>query len=163
LIGIVRNYASFWRRSAGWLIDGLLIGVVFVCVGQIMLANAPAWLAPLVWIGPWIYLISLTAGGATIGQRAVGIKTIDDLNGVPGYFRSMKRAMLPAAVTLFPTWLIDVLLSSSDPTLNEALGYSAIVMLIALSIWILDHCWMILNDRKQTLHDKMAGTYVVWR
>lgn len=91
-------YAGFWRRSAAYLIDGVILFLGYVIVlfiffyapVQISIANGihpdmntSELIAVLtflpIYIGPWIYFALMESSNTqgTFGKMALGIKVID--------------------------------------------------------------------------------------
>jgi uncharacterized RDD family membrane protein YckC len=138
-----RDYAGFWRRVGASLVDGLLFLPVGLIFGVALTGTGPELIAQLAWL---VYAISFDAQGATLGKRALGIKVIDAAGYPPGFGRSATRHVLDVAYAL----LIVV-------GLNQAGGLLVVLGLIGL----VDVLWMLWDEDRQTLHDKLAGTYVV--
>jgi uncharacterized RDD family membrane protein YckC len=82
--------AGFWRRFAGAVLDGIVIGIVDFIL-QAALKGVGAGLALLVSIA---YFTTLEGGptGQTLGKRALGIRVISLDDGGPiGYGRGFIR------------------------------------------------------------------------
>lgn len=133
--------SSIPRRIAARLIDGALIGFVWVVpmalTGHIDTdsVNVSTWLANAVWI-TWIayevLLVWLT--GQTLGKRMLGIQIVDGTTGaVPNVDQAVRRGL--------PTIIQGV------PILG-ALG----TLMWVPALW---------RPRRQGLHDRLAGTIVV--
>lgn len=82
-------------------------------------------------------MLLLTRRGQTIGKMAMGIRILD-----------MKSNALPRFTNL-------ILLRTILPSIIYSLSVVGLLFLIA------DLVVMLSNDRRQSIHDKMAGTYVV--
>ena len=145
------EYASFWARSVGWLIDALIVAIIqsaFVPVisfGFIQpwywwtnqFSNEPDVLA-LWFVGTGILLLILIAGayfvgfwvwrGQTPGKMAMGIKI------VPAKGSSV----------------------TAEQALLRYLGYIVCSVLL-----FIPYLWIAIDSRKQGLQDKFANTYVV--
>jgi uncharacterized RDD family membrane protein YckC/Tfp pilus assembly major pilin PilA len=129
-------YAGFWRRAGAYVIDYVLVAVVFTIFGKAFTGPShpsTSGLASLaLLIGGCLYYVLLESSSmqATLGKRAVGIK-VTDLDG--------ER--------------IDF---------GRALGrmFGHILSFITFSIGF---AMAVFTDRRQTLHDKLAGTLVVKR
>jgi uncharacterized RDD family membrane protein YckC len=117
--------AGFWRRFAGALIDGIVIGVVNEIL-RLIFGNAGGLLGFIVGGAYFTYFHGKT--GQTPGNAVLGIKVVDvrDNIGQPiGYGRALVR------------WLVSIV--------------SAIVFLLG-------YLWMLWDPKKQTWHDKAAGS-----
>ena len=124
-IGAV-EYASFWRRFAASLIDGVIlsiVGTILLAISRVAYENGLEAVVSIVYIiGFWVWR------GQTPGKMLVGVK-IFAVDGRP---------------------------ISLGGSILRYIGYivSALILLIGY--------FMIAWDcRKQGLHDKIAGTYVV--
>jgi uncharacterized RDD family membrane protein YckC len=130
--------ASWGRRAAAFLLDGLLLIGVFVATS--VLASATAGLGGLeaVWGLEILFLPSLYqwfmvgAWGQTLGKMALRVRVVrgEDAGRV-GYPRALGRVA--------STW---------------ALGFFVVPLLLAF-------LWPLWDKRNQTLYDKMVNTIVV--
>jgi uncharacterized RDD family membrane protein YckC len=121
-------YAGFWDRFAAWFIDTLIL-LVPNGILQYGLGNGGSFLAI---IASWLYfaLQESSSAQATIGQKAMGIKVIND--------------------------------QGQQISFGQATGryFGKIISGLILLIGYLMMLW---DPKKQTLHDKMANTYVAKR
>jgi uncharacterized RDD family membrane protein YckC len=120
--------AGFWRRFAGSLIDGIVVGVVSGILRAIF-GSAGEGLGFVIGGAYFTYFHGKT--GQTPGNAVLGIRVVDvrDRPGQPiGYGRALVR------------WLVSIV--------------SAIV-------FFLGYLWMLWDGRKQTWHDKAAGSVPV--
>jgi len=138
-----RAYAGFWRRAGASLVDWLLFLPVTLIFGGALTGAGPELIAQLAWLA---YAVPLDAQGATLGKRVLGIKVTDAAGEPPGLGRSATRHVLDVAYAL----LIVV-------GLHEAAG----ILLVLGLVGLVDVLWMLWDEERQTLHDKLAGTYVV--
>jgi uncharacterized RDD family membrane protein YckC len=141
-------------------IDAIFIGFgINLIVGMLPIGiSAFDWLIYI--LAPWIYVVALTAAGATAGKRIVGIQVIGSDGMNPGVRSATKRSFLPFLLSTIPS---VVLLSSMITSANllSSIVAAAVASLVALALWMIDVLWMLGNDRRQTLHDKIGGTMVV--
>ena len=158
------RFASFWRRVAASMLDGLVIGIaVSVLSGLIPADNAvgTGLIAPIVFfLGPWVYVVSLPATGATLGKQMVGIRVVDGDGSPPGLRRATRRTFLPFLLSVAPT-VVLVSALMIDTNLMTGLLVFVAASLVAFAFWWIDVLWMLGNDRRQTLHDRLGGTMVV--
>ena len=133
--------ASIPRRIAARLIDGAIIGFVWVvpmaATGHIDTngLDVSTWLANAVWV-TWIaYEVSLVLlTGQTLGKRILGVQVVDGATGaVPNADQAVRRAV--------PTIIQGVPILGAFGTL----------------MWV-PALW---RPRHQGLHDRLAGTVVV--
>ena len=126
------------------VIDSLLIWLVFVVLyfafGVLVFRGGPAQGAARVvllllgYFGPTLYyIVAIAEGGQTVGKMMSDIAVRRDGNedDSVGYFRAFLRAVIPPFL-----WL-------------------------PLIPGILDVLWPLWDGKRQTLHDKIAGTVVV--
>ena len=156
------RYASFWIRVGATLIDGLvfiplsipfLIGIWnrmsteidrSIATGQPVdvtpyLGRFAGWALTLAVITYAYQALMVRYFGGTIGKLAVGIRVRTDDGNVVGWREALLRPVLQLIVSV----------GSFVPG--------------AGLITLLDDLWMLWDRQKQTLHDKVAGTIVVYR
>jgi len=154
-----RDYAGFWKRFAARIIDLMIVGVV-TSVLAAAIAFGSGWSGVFIWrvfgagggsetiaggvmaatwvvtlILNWLYFTLLESSGrqATVGKMALGI-VVTDLNGARISF-AKANARFWSQVLLGLIWLVLVV------------GYIMAGF----------------TERKQALHDLVAGTLVVNR
>ncbi|MEQ8439038.1 MAG: RDD family protein [Ilumatobacter fluminis] len=155
-----RQYAGFWARFGGYLLDSILYGLLFVpfmiaffvllAIGlddcytdpftDELVCNGREEVAPIVagsllmFVGflivVFVYLRALAKTGQTWGRKIVGIRVINARTGAA------------------PGW-------------GKAIGRSLFAGFISANIFYLGYLWMIWDGQNQTWHDKVADTYVV--
>ena len=138
------DYAQYGRRVKAAVIDSLLIWLVFVVLyfafGVLVFRGGPAQDAARVvllllgYFGPTLYyIVAIAEGGQTVGKMMSDIAVRRDGNedDSVGYFRAFLRAVIPPFL-----WLL-------------------------LVPGLLDVLWPLWDEKRQTLHDKIAGTVVV--
>lgn len=148
--------ASFGQRLVAYLLDLLIVGVPSIVIVFAVILSVPTEFVPCDeglceeptdsgWTAIYLSLLAIFllqvlywtllegASGRTLGKRMLGIQTVDLQTGsVIGYGR--------------------------------AAGRYAVRLLFAFLLWIpslIDHLWMLWDDRDQTLHDKAVRSRVV--
>jgi uncharacterized RDD family membrane protein YckC len=133
--------AGFWRRFGAYLIDSILLSILFyilsVVLGRPPLGNvhpgqtAPSGVGFLGLLITWAYFSYFegSPSGQTIGKRALSIRIIDpQSDGSIGYGRGFLRQLGRIASGL---------------------------------VCLLGYLWMLWDKEKQTWHDKIASSVVV--
>ena len=156
------RYASFWIRVGATLIDGLvfiplaipfLIGIWnrmsteidrSIATGQPVdvtpyLGRFAGWALAVAAVTYAYQALMVRYFGGAIGMLAVGIRVRTDDGNVVGWREALLRPVLQLIVSI----------GSFVPG--------------AGLITLLDDLWMLWDRQKQTLHDKVAGTIVVYR
>lgn len=140
-------HAGFWRRTAAYLMDGFIIGVVNWVITMILMVAMVGSLAAgsinaafgtialQVLIGivlSWLYfaLQESSAAQATLGKRAMGLKVTDDYARRIGFGRATGRF------------------------------FGKILSSLIFNIGFMLAGW---TGRRQALHDMICGTVVVFR
>jgi uncharacterized RDD family membrane protein YckC len=155
------RYATFWIRVAATLIDGLVLiplslPLAIAVWGRVseqidafnqtsqfqmnqILRDYLGW-ALLVALGTYVYQVLMVRYfGATVGKLAVGIRVrIAGTAAVAGWREALLR-----------------------PLLQLIVGFGSFVPGAGL-ITILDDLWMLWDRQRQTLHDKVANTIVIY-
>jgi uncharacterized RDD family membrane protein YckC len=140
-----RELASWLRRGAAIVLDGLILGLVVA--GTLIAAGIPAdelrdrleggetvLFVALFLVPEAIYqTVMIGSRNQTLGKMALGIAVLDADRRVPiGYSRAFTRWLATAALRALFT----------IPT-------------------VVDHLWPLRDPRNQTLHDKLARSVVV--
>lgn len=147
------TYATFWRRLAASLIDGTLIRVF---------SGIAASVIPMVAIGQLpivdvLYSILFIAHAGTPGMRMLGMRVVDGEGEAPGLKRAVIRYLIPA-VSVAPWYLFSIGPSSF---LDVQIAVWIVLAACSIGLTFLDALWMIWDDQKQMLHDKLAKTWVI--
>jgi len=150
------KFAGFWRRFIAYMIDGFIIGIVFILLAIVagiayfagaMSADSQAWVAQLtdpvrmasftVWIWLLTLLINLVyftyfhgSTGRTPGKMLLGLQVVS-IDGSP---------------------------VSYGAAFLRSVGY-----LVSSLVFCLGYIWIGFDKKKQGWHDKIAGTVVLIR
>ena len=128
------DYAGFWRRFAAYIIDSILISVVFwlavLILGAIADDGGVIVAYILGTIGAFVYYAGMESSSnqATVGKIALGIQVTD--------------------------------LQGNRVSFGKALGRNLAKILSALILYI-GFIMAAFTEKKQGLHDMIAGTLVV--
>jgi uncharacterized RDD family membrane protein YckC len=90
-------YAGFWPRLGGYLLDGLIVGVVNALIQAATSQVAGIVISLVISAGYSLYFLGSTSG-QTIGMRAAGIRLVDAKNyGRIDYTRCLTRYLVAIA------------------------------------------------------------------
>lgn len=131
-------YAGFWRRFAAYLVDTMVLIVLYVVAAFIIEVIAPnaedtsqfAGLSVFTLLITWLYFAQGESSRhmGTLGKRALSLSVVDESGQRLGFGQATGR--------FFAKFLSSILF---------CIGY----LMIAFT------------EKKQGLHDKLAGTYVL--
>lgn len=139
-------YGGFWVRVVAYLIDGILLNIVFGIIGAIlgvsMIPADPTKMESMAGmedmgrfqlvalVVTWLYfaLMESSPRGATIGKMALGLRVVDEQGNRISFARATGR--------FFAKFVSTIILM---------IGY----LMVAFT------------DRKRGLHDMIAGTLVI--
>ena len=125
--------ADWWRRLLALVVDSAVLWLPTYALTRSM--DRPARLAVLTVLGV-IYFALLNGGakGQTLGKKLWGVRVRDAATGGPlGPAKAAVRYLAPALLSIVTFGLI----------------------------WLPDGLWLFWDRRRQTLHDKVAGSVVV--
>jgi len=164
-------YASIWRRIVAYLVDyALLFAVLIQYLVSVVTRGFPynllktglqieLWILLTVSLPVWLYFIfsEHSAHQATFGKRLLSVR----VTRVTGARISFAQAILRTAIKLLPWELTHLSLMLPvpmwwDPTPNMRVGI--VIAYVLLGVYVLV---MLLNRRRQSLHDMIAQTVVV--
>ncbi len=93
------EYASFWRRFGGYLIDAVIVAVGTSIISLIISAAISDVLGPVIgFVIGVTYVVLLNANGGTLGKQAVGIRLQDAETGEDiGMGRALLRYIVAIA------------------------------------------------------------------
>jgi uncharacterized RDD family membrane protein YckC len=142
-----REFADYGRRIGAYLVDWVVqvIGSIALILGlALALAvampnseNAAIIVLMAGYLGAFLgYQWWASASGRSLGKRALGIRVI-----------AMDTGRAPGAGRGFVRMIVTLLIGLAS--------------MILLPFSLIDHLWPLWDERRQTLHDKAAGTLVV--
>jgi uncharacterized RDD family membrane protein YckC len=171
------TYAGFWQRTSAVFVDDLvLVSIVFllsiVPVMPSAFDSSGEFSTTSSWLGDFIlslvalgYFAYLNGRGATLGKMLLGIRVIDATGRPPGLAKGAIRQIIPGAGSLVPYILHIALIVGIEDGFDDGalvvVGISLVVVFAYVLFGFYDVLSMIWNDRRQTIHDRMAGTFVV--
>jgi uncharacterized RDD family membrane protein YckC len=152
------RYAGFWRRFFALFLDSIVSGVAIF--GFVLVVSGTG-LEVLQSLASLAYFALLDAGGGTLGKRVFSVRVIDVAGNAPGIVRGILRHPFGLAYALMDVGLFAI---AAIGDLELAFGAALISILVLLGLGVgsvIDGLWMLGDPHRQTLHDKLAGTYVV--
>lgn len=119
--------ASFGQRALAWLIDVVILAVIFEILVRINPSEANG-ISALIDLG---YMVMLLGGpfGQTVGAKVAKVRVVNVNGQQLGYWRAIVRYFVSE---------------------------------ISAIIFGLGYLWMLRDPRNQTLHDKVAGSLVIY-
>ena len=149
---------GFWSRLGAHVIDNLILGIPFWLL-LLPLQTAPESPAAFVAIGgivvlPLLYFIFLVGKfGGTPGKRLLHYKVVDKKNAAPvTYARAAARFFSKLGFLVLGGLIYTLIVFVSESTLL------AIILFLLPNITYL---WIAWDEKKQGLHDHLAGTLVI--
>jgi uncharacterized RDD family membrane protein YckC len=122
-VGTVANSAGFWRRLAGSIVDGIVVGIVETAL-RVALGGAGAGLGAVVSFGYYTWFHGRT--GQTPGNAVFGIRVLDvDTGEVIGYGRAFVRCLVSIVSALvFLLGYLWMLWDGRDQTWHDKAAHS---------------------------------------
>ena len=166
-------YASIWRRIVAYLVDYVISFAVLIPLQylvSIVTRGFPynlfktglqieLWILLTVSLPVWLYFIfsEQSTHQATFGKRLLRVR----VTRVSGERMSFAQAVLRTAIKLLPWELTHLSLMLPvpmwwDPTPNLRVGIVIAYVLVGVYVLV-----MLLNRRRQSVHDMIAQTVVV--
>ena len=126
--------AEWWRRFAALVIDSAVLWIPTMLVTRSL--DRPLGIAIWAVVG-FTYFTVLNGGqkGQTVGKMVWNIRVRDAATGGPlGPAKAARRYVVPLL---------------------------ALIPILGLVLWVTDGLWPLWDQRRQALHDKLAGSAVV--
>jgi uncharacterized RDD family membrane protein YckC len=158
-IGGYRRYAGFWRRAAAVVLDLLIVVGPFALLLWLLPARERLDLAAVAALVLVAYQLGVLAwSGDTWGKRLLRAHVVEDDGRPIGRGRVSAREgvakVLEATALLVPVGVAALLAGSSQT--------GGIIAAVVLGVpGLLALLWCLFDDRRRTLHDRMAGTVCV--
>ncbi len=136
-----KDYAGFWRRNIALFVDFLIFVTVYVCVSEFWYDLVPeSWwtvdVAVNVEFGLFLFVLAYCFLFRLTRGGTLGYRVVGIRYAhMLGDRPGATGLLYRAAITVFMIW----------------------------GLFIVDHFWILFDERKQTWHDKVSGFYVVKR
>lgn len=151
--------SSFWRRAFAFIIDGIVVLIAGAIVAAFVKSAGSQVNVDLVkiFVGAG-YFIYFNGRGDTLGKSLMDIRVVDGSGNSPGIRRAAIRYVIPGLAGIAGSSII-IVPGFLDPI--DALAATLVIWVALSLLWTYDYLQMIWHPQKQTLHDLMAGTYVI--
>jgi uncharacterized RDD family membrane protein YckC len=156
-----QNIAGFWWRFGGFVIDSIILGLaVSIPLRQSSLSFYTDSIIQVV--AAFLYFgLFVRYGGATLGMRLCRLRCLSADGSKVTASQAYTRALVYCLFVLIAS--LYQLHAYRNPTPAETRTVArqfSIYLLLALPHYV-DLLWAAWDPRRQTLHDKAAGTIVV--
>lgn len=152
----VRAIAGFWRRTAAFIIDSIILAIPEFAIGAMfsdLFSYANGW-ATLIGLAIQVFYFGILASsvgrGTTVGQRLMDIQVVDQ----NGAFLPVGKSMLRYFV-LFAPFLL------ATPAIRSLLVLTAYSSVIAAVQGTIIYLYIFNKRTRQSLHDLAAHAFVV--
>jgi uncharacterized RDD family membrane protein YckC len=153
--------AGFWWRVLGYLIDSIIVGLVVTL--PLRVGNVDVGLSSLLKVAAaFIYgfLFMAYGNGRTLGMRMVGTRCVNAANRAPLTVpQAFRRALAYSALVLVGS--IYHAHQNTTGTVSTIDTDEVLVVYLLNIPHFLDLLWVAWDEKKQSLHDKFAGTIVL--
>lgn len=153
--------AGFWPRIGAFFADVIILGLVGVAIGSVMYSSLASIGAPARLIGFFISLAyfgvlnSRIGHGQTLAKRWFGLRVVDT-QGAP---LSLPRSLLRYTVLGIPYFCNNLPLSA---TMEASQAWGMLLSVVVGSAgFALVYLYIFNRRTRQSLHDLVAGSYVV--
>ena len=165
-------YAGFWERFAALFLDGLIL----LSLTGINLYNHTHWKSIAVLIIASLAAITYKPlleylYGATTGKRALAIAVINTAYEKPNLGEALLRNIfgvrfgllsLVSSVFVFTNAQFSEVSTMADySNLEKQVGYTLLISILIVIIYIADAIVLLADKQKRALHDFIAKTYVI--
>ncbi|AEI43393.1 RDD family protein [Paenibacillus mucilaginosus] len=168
------EYIGFGKRVAMSIVELIVVSVPFVFLYTTSLRMAVQWESVIPFILQWMLVISLlifmiTRYGATPGKLIMKAKIVDRNGNYLSVGRAVLRLVIYSLNSILLVFALDAAIRHGVPY-EEVGGFISdyegedgfhIARMAAGVIAIIDIVWLFLNRKRRTLHDLLAGSYVV--
>jgi uncharacterized RDD family membrane protein YckC len=172
------RYAGFFRRLTAGLIDFLLRGVVTLGVGWLASqSKLSAYIVlPLLWLAVLLYEPYFHATlGATVGKLAVRVRVVTVDGERIGWKAALIRSSPFIVMMMYWSYCVTASIDSMPPDDFQGQGWSDLFQLarrgfppsyetveLVMGMWFWsEFLTMLLNSKRRSLHDLLAGTVVL--
>ena len=150
------DYASRLMRLIAAIID-LIVLIVIGAILNIAFGGDTEEVdttASFIWaiiVFAYFFLLTTTLG-ASLGKMALGMRVVDESGNKPAASAIFKREFVIRALGAFAAVILGAAIGESGEAIGGFIGF---VVFIVIAIMVL------FDERRQGLHDKIGGTFVV--
>jgi uncharacterized RDD family membrane protein YckC len=161
VVSAAQNIAGFWWRFGGFVIDSIILGLLIsIPLRQSSLSfytdSAIQVVAAFLYFGLFV-----SYGGATLGMRLLRMRCLgadgSKVTATQAYTRALVYCLLVLMASLYQLHTY----SNPTPAETRTLARQLSIYLLLAVPHYLDLLWAAWDGKRQTLHDKAAGTIVV--
>ncbi len=156
-----RIISGFWKRTAAFLIDCIVMGIAGTVIGFLMfnkLAQFGPWGRVVGFVVAGIYfsiLNSSVGNGQTFGKRILGIEVVDRL----GKNISLPRSFLRYTILCLPFFFNGAMIPGSVTTS----WFANVIVFVVFGLGgAILYLYLFNRQTRQSIHDLVAKTYVVY-
>jgi uncharacterized RDD family membrane protein YckC len=156
-----QNIAGFWWRFGGFVIDALILGLaISLPLRQSSLSFYTQ--ATIEVVGAFLYFgLFVRHGGATVGMRFCRLRCLSADGSAVTATQAYTRALTYCVFILIGSFYELHSYRNPTPAETRALARQLGIYLLLSAPHYLDLLWAAWDPRRQTIHDKAAGTIVV--
>lgn len=156
-----QNIAGFWWRVGGFVIDAIILEILVTA--PVHKTTLPFYVESIIQVAAAFLYFGLLVnfGGATLGMRAVRMRCVSGDGSKVTSSQALTRALVYCVLLLTASFY--QLHEYKHPTTAETHRLArqlSIYLLLAIPHY-LDLLWAAWDGKRQTLHDKAAGTIVI--
>jgi uncharacterized RDD family membrane protein YckC len=156
-----QNIAGFWWRFAGFVIDSIILALVIsIPLRQTGLSFYATAIVQVV--AAFLYFgLFVSYGGATLGMRLFRMRCVGADGSKVTVTQAFTRALVYCVILLTASLYQIHTYSNPTPAETRRLARQFSIYLLLAVPHYLDLLWAAWDGKRQTLHDKAAGTIVV--
>ncbi|ULO06570.1 RDD family protein [Paenibacillus sp. 19GGS1-52] len=153
------DFVGFWPRLLISLIDGaILIGPIYL-LNRWATSLVNTWHSEIPILIPWLvyivyYVYLVSKFGGTPGRLLLRTRIIDANGNYPTITQALLR---------YGFYIINFLFTVITTFASHGADQITVLNFLMTCVFIIDGLFIIFMVRNQALHDKMAGTYVVYK
>ncbi|MGQ0627750.1 MAG: RDD family protein [Phycisphaerales bacterium] len=168
------EFAGFWRRFAGSLIDAIILAIFFGIVGGVVGAMSvasgaitgpddpfvlPTWLSIVAPLVPLVYgTLFEGIGGATPGKAALGMivggTDSNELGLLGAFARNMTKSFISGPLFFISIAGLGIIRAGDNV-------YIIVIGVVLVVVGLVPYALNIFTPKRQTLHDLLSGAMVV--